>query len=51
MFHPGNGSGDGTLIRVTIIVYNAAIIVDLLKRMIGAGSGTMDCLGEGLESK
>lgn len=45
-FHSGNGSGDGTLIRVTIIEYNAAIIEDSLKGRIGAGFCTMGSSGE-----
>lgn len=46
-FHSGNGSGDGTLIRVAIIEYNAAVIEDSLKGGIGAGSGAIECPGEG----
>ena len=47
MSHSGNGSGDGTLIRVTIIVYNTAVIEDLLTGGIGTGSGTIECPSEG----
>lgn len=45
----GNGSGDGALIRVTIIEYNAAVIEDLPKGWIEAECSTMERPGEEVE--